>query len=135
MSWAKVPFLDFLKKAIENIISLTATATGSTTLSNGQGATFVITTTTTSGNRSMVIHDWTLYVGSVADANKLPNGSGVDMTKWIVTPFVNDWGDTDNKNTVAKIYVQNVSAGANQSVLLRVQARLIQNSTTLGGTA
>ncbi len=82
----------------------------------------------------MTIHDFTIYIGSVSDSNKLPNGGGINMTQWIVTAFANDWGDTDNINTVTKIYVQNVSAGSSKTVIVEVQPRFIQNSVTLSGS-
>ena len=132
---SRLPVINGLTKAIENIISLTDTVSGSTTLSNGQGATFTITTTATSGNRTMTIHDYAIYIGSVSGNNVLPNGASIDMTKWIVSSFTNDWNDTDFLNTVTKVYVQNVSAGASQTVIIEARARFIQNSTTLGGAS
>lgn len=135
MAWQNVPFLNVLVKAIENIISLTAVASGSTTLSNGQDATFTITTTATSKARTLVAYDWSLYLGSVSTANHFPDGANITMSNWVIIPFSNDWGDTNNTNTVMQVYVRNVSAGASQTVVLEVQSRLLQNSTTLGGSS
>ena len=135
ISKTKLPFLNFLTKGIENIISLTSVVSANTTLSNGQSATFTITTTSNSGNRTMTIHDFTLYIGSVAAGNQLPDGGNITMSQWVVVPFVNDWGGTDNIDTVTKVYVENVSAGSSQKVIIEAQARFIQNSTTLGGSS
>lgn len=134
MSVYKNPALGFLKQAIENIVSLTGVASASTTLSNGQSATFTITTTPNSGELALVIHDWTIYIGSAAVGNQLPDGGNITSSQWIVIPYVNDWGATNNINAVAKIYVENVSAGSNQTVILYEQGRLIQNSVTGGAS-
>lgn len=135
ISRTRIQPINYLQKSIENIISITGSVSGSSTLNNGQYAIFTITTTGTSGNRTFVVHDWTLYIGSVAAANALPDGASITPTQWSVQTFVNDFGSTDNVDTVTKIYVQNVSAGASQKVIIDVQARMIQNSTTLGGSA
>lgn len=124
-----------LRRSIESLITITSPESASTTLSNGEFATFTITTTGTSGGVTMVIHDFTLYLGSVSAAHALPDGSSIDMSQWQVVAFPNDWGATNNINTVTKVYVRNISAGASQTVAIHVQARMLQNSVTLGGTS
>ena len=118
-----------IERRLDGIIVSTGTASGSTTLGNGDQTVFTITTTSGSGAKVNVASDVTLYIGSVAAANQLPGGSAIDESQWQVIGPWNDWGATDNVNVKTLIYVRNISAGS-QSVLLRTISRTIVNSPT-----
>lgn len=115
-------------RLLGDIVLLSATASSSATISNGQQATFTITTASISNQRIMNVEDIALYVGSVADANQLPGGSAIDESQWQVIFMGNDWNSTDDNNVVNIVYVRNISAGASKDVLIRAQSRVIVNT-------
>lgn len=115
-------------RTLGDVIILGSLVSGSATLSNGDETTFSFTVASVDGARNLCIPDVALYVGSVAAANQLPSGSSITESQWEVIFMGNDWATTDNFNSIHKVYVRNISAGASQSVLLRSQARVITNS-------
>jgi hypothetical protein len=124
-----------LRQAVENIIQTTVTGSATSgTLANGDSWFFTITFTNTAGAKTLVVPDVTLYLTSVSSANQFPDGSNITITDWTIIGPWNDWGDTNNTNTVTRIGITNISAG-NQVVLLRTQGRVIANTLTGGGSA
>ncbi|MDD5407019.1 MAG: hypothetical protein PHE73_08795 [Sulfurovaceae bacterium] len=134
MAIFNLPFLDKLRKAIEQIVVLSNVAAASTTLGNGQQAVFTMTTTGSSGARILADTDITIYMDSISAANAFPGGANIDMSQWqMVGPF-NDWGATNNINNKSRLFLRNISAGSH-TVVFRGQCRLIQNSVSLGSSS
>lgn len=123
-------------RSLGDLVLSTETATGiSPALDNGDEYTFVITISNSAGAKIFANLDISLYIGSVADANELPGGSGVTESDWQVIGPINSWGQTNNKNQVVQIYVRNISAGAGQTIILKTIARFITNNTPGGGSS
>lgn len=124
---------DILPNAIKNrllgdIVGITNTASGTTTLNNGQDTTFTATVSNTQGAVIMAVADCSLYQTSVAAAQELPSGGSVDESQFYFAQLgPNNWNSTDNKNGVSKVYIRNISAGAATDVLIRIQYRTITN--------
>ena len=114
---------------LDGIIESTGTASGSTTLANGEQVVFTITTSSDTGAKVFVVADVSLYVGSVAVANQLPGGSSIDESQWQIIGPWSDWGATNNVNHKTLVYVRNISAGS-LTVLIRTISRAISNSRT-----
>jgi hypothetical protein len=119
-------------QGIEQIITVTPTLTQTVTMSNGSTNTFVMTVTGASQNSVMASFFWTIFIGSEANQNNLPNGNNVTASQWVVTPYVNDWWDSTDYVTIGKVYVENVSAGSGLTVIFKYSAVLIQNSFSTG---
>jgi len=118
-----------LSRRLDSLIESTGTATGSISLANGEEITFTITTSSNSNAKVLPVVDLTLYIGSVADANRLPEGSGITESQWQVIGPWSDWGATNNVNHKTKIFIRNISAGT-QTVLIKTISRVIVNSPT-----
>lgn len=114
-----------------NIIVLSSTVSASAALNNGDQAVFSLTTSipnATINSRNITQPDITLYHGAVGATTPLPGGSAIDESLWQVIGPWNDFQDTDFFNTVSKIYVRNIAAGAAQTVNFRGRARSIANA-------
>lgn len=118
-----------IDRRLDGITVTTGTASGSATLANGDQAVYTITTSSDSGAKVNVGADVSLYVGSVAAANQLPGGSGIDESQWQVIGPWNDLQATDSINHKVKVYVRNISAGSS-TVILNTKSRVIVNSPT-----
>lgn len=104
----------------------TSLSSTSPTLNNGDQVLFTVTTSSNIGSTMLAIPDLSFYVDSVADANKLPGGSGIDESQWqMIGPWF-DWAATDNRNHITKVYIRNISAGA-VVVTARARVRFITN--------
>lgn len=92
--------------------------------------TFTSRTPATARLQNMVVPDWTIYIGSVSNANLLPGGSGTDASQWQIIGPWNDAGSTEGVNyTKSRLYIRNISAGS-QTVIVYVRARLIASRNT-----
>lgn len=94
-----------------------------TTLSNGDEVYVRIELNHSDDVPLLALPYITLYVGSVADANELPGGSGIDESQWQVIgpkhPY-DTWAERDfprNEESVV-LYIRNISAGASKTVLI-----------------
>lgn len=117
-------------RLLGNIVLKTGTSQGTISLDDGEDVLFVTTTSSRNNERNLTVVDVSVYIGSVAAANQLPGGSSIDESEWeIVLGSGNDWGLTDNFNTVTIAYIRNISAGASQNVILNTQSRSIVNTT------
>ncbi len=133
MSVFNLPFLDLLKKAIENIIQTSNTVTISTTFNNGDDKTAVFTFTSTSKAKLEGQVDLAAYIDSVASNNSFINGANFNPSQWIVIGPFYDLDATDGKNVIYKLRIKNVSAGSH-TVVVKAVIRAIQNSITSGGS-
>lgn len=110
--------------------SLTNVATAtSAVLANGDRAVFIITIASNTGDDIMAGEVYiSLYVDSVAAANLLPGGSGVDESKWQVQGPFYYFDSWNGKTTQAKliVVVRNLTAG-NHAIVLKEQAKYISN--------
>ncbi len=114
------------------IIQLGALISSTVTLSNGDQTTFTITTTPqTYNNRILALPDITLYVGSVADNNRLPGGSAVTASQWQIIFLGNDYLSNDGYDIVTKVFVRNISAGASKDVILNAKRRALTETSIL----
>lgn len=117
---------DKILDAVNSAVQGTGTLVASTTLSNGDQA--VLTTTLSDNadpNRVMLgVANITPYLSSVASANALPYGSNITPSQWLWHNRA-DWGSNDNIKATWVDYLRNVSAGASQAILWRVQWRYI----------
>lgn len=114
-------------RSLGNIILSGSTVTSTTTLNNNQQVVYTITTSTKNPNaKTFVVPDITIYQGSVANANSIPDGANVTATNYQIIFMGNDWGQTNNINTVTKVYVRNISAGT-QTIILKLISRVITN--------
>ena len=137
----EIPAILDIHRAFEGIIDTTDTASGSSSaLNNGDTWVFTITISNDAGAKVLVELDVSLYQNSVATNNRLLGGAATDGSQWqIMGPWA-DWGSSTTLGTTAsidsvwKVYVRNISAGAAQTVLIRVVARAISNTFTKGTT-
>lgn len=107
---------DFRPTAVDNrnldIIKTTDTIESSTTLAVGEETIFTMTTASDLGVPIFVQEDISLFQGSIAEANLIPNGSNVDASNYqVIGPF-RDQSSGDGNNIVSKIYVRNASFAA-----------------------
>lgn len=117
---------DKILDAVNAAVQGTSTLAGSTTLSNGDQAVLTSTLSDSSDpNRVMLgVAHITPYLSSVASANVIPYGSGITPSQWLWHNRP-DWGSNDNIKASWVDYVRNVSAGASQAIVWRVQWRYI----------
>lgn len=109
-----------------------------TTFSIGNGSQVAISFAITQSGLYEMKGDlyFAIYIGSVADANQLPGGSGIDETDWqIIGPYFdyNDWEDAGfpkHKDFIT-LYMLNISAG---TVDVIIQSRWKYISPREGGT-
>ena len=118
-----------LRIAVEGIVTTTNLVTDSFVLNNGDVVKSVLTTSNPSNVKILAIADITYYVGSVANANAIPVGSGITVSEWQFIPPTNDWGLTNNNNVKTVAALRNISAGT-QTILFRAYVRTITNSLT-----
>lgn len=111
-------------RAFSDVIKLSLTASGSTTLGNGEQVLFTNSLTQEQDARLMSIVDMSLYVGSLATSNQLPGGSSIDESDWQVIGPWYDFASSDGRNIKVLLYVRNISAGSS-TLLLRTQHRYI----------
>lgn len=114
---------------LSDIIFRGAAGTGSTTLNNGEDIVFTSTLSQNDEYQIIALPYISLYVGSIASANLLPGGSGVDESQWQVIPTLYNWDSWDlNEYPLDKeyssIYVRNISAGT-QTVYIAVRHKYI----------
>lgn len=131
-----LPDIQELRAHFDNLVQVTNTASASTTLNNGDAATFSMTSSSMAGGILNAETDVTLYLGSVSAANAFPDGANITMSQWqIMGPFT-DWGavNAGKNNVVTKIFIRNISAGT-QTVLFRGWARTIINSLSNLGSS
>lgn len=119
-----------------NIIYGSDVGSAQTTLGNGEQAFIQFTLTQNSEYELSANNYLAIYIGSVATANLLPGGAGIDETQWqVIGPFYDydEWTDQSYAKhiEIVSLYVLNISAGA-QTVLIRNKWRYIspQESAT-----
>lgn len=132
-----IPDIQELRQHFDNLVQVSNTASGSTTLNNGDAVTFTMTTASLSKGILNAEPDTTLYLGTVSTNTAFPDGSGIDMSQWQIMGPYTDWGSASaNKNDVkTKVYIRNISAGASQTILFRGWARVIINSMSNLGSS
>ena len=93
-------------------------AIGSYTNSMDAGEDDLITITTIPDYDAplFTLPDISIYEGSVAEANQIPNGSSVNAEEWDIIGPVNDWFVTDNFNTKTRLYVRYKGSVAEKQV-------------------
>ena len=121
-----------INRRIDSIIQTTNVASGSTTMENGDSVTFNITTTSTSGAKIVAQVDFSFFAGAIDADHEIPFGSSVTGSEWQIIGPWSSWADTDNLNTVTRVYIRNISAGSTL-VTVKATSRIIVNSPTLGG--
>jgi len=127
----QIPEFEDVWRRMEGLVDSSSDGTDTQTLSNGDWYCWAITISNKAGAKIQTQLDTSLYIGSVAAANQLPGGA-IDASQWQVIGPWPDWGATDNISTVWRVYVRNISAGASKDVLLRIRARAIANTRTVG---
>lgn len=104
------------------------------TLSNGEDVTVTITFSHSKKFDLLTPEVYVVYyVGSIDNANILPDGSNITNSEWIFTaPWFDKiaW-DGDRFDSVISFYIRNISAGASQVIALTIQAKFIAGSPTL----
>jgi hypothetical protein len=128
---AYIPDIEDLWRRIEGLVDLSGTVGATEELENGEEIGWKITVTNESGARILNSSDISLYVGSIATANKIGWGASVDESQWQIIGPWSDWGSTDGVNQTIIVFVRNISAGT-QDVILRAQVRTITNTRTIG---
>lgn len=130
---------DLLPSAIKNrglgqkVINTTETQSASATLSNGDQTMVSVTVVADLGATILSDIEITLWHGSVSILNLLPGGSSVDESAWQIIGPRNEWsfsgGTTEvgNDFVVSRTYIRNISAGASQTLNVRVRAKYITN--------
>lgn len=103
--------------------------TASTVLANTEQAVLTSTLNQTTGAELQGIFYIAIYIGSVADANLLPGGSGIDESQWqVIGPRYSyeNWSAVSfsQSKDIASIYVRNISAGS-QTVIFKTKWRYI----------
>jgi len=117
-----------------NIVLMSGVKTGVATLNNNSQVVFTITTQTMDNQRILCVPDISVFIGSIDFDNQLPGGASVDEADWDIIFMQNDYASTDNQNTKTIVFVQNISAGT-QDVILVTQSRLIENITAISANA
>lgn len=112
------------------VVRSTSIVSASTSLSNGESATFTITVSNPDDRKMIALPDVTIYAGSVAAGNELIEGANITPSEWIKDGPYNDLGDNDNINTVTKVFIANVSAGSSTAIYLFVQYKDITNGAS-----
>ena len=124
----------FKKKLFGEIATVTNLASGSTTLSNGDQAVFTATTEQDQQFDLLNAEPFiSLYIGTVTAANQLPGGSGVDESQWqVIGPFYDyqSWNGSKYQSKMI-VYVRNISAGASQTVNIRIKPKVITRSENI----
>lgn len=110
-------------------MDLSDTGTFSQSMADNDWVVITATLTGNSGGRLLAMPSATLYEGSVAAGNELPDGSNVNDTDWSWHMWI-DWGDSDNNNVVHKTYVTNVS-GLTKTIVYRINFRSITELASL----
>lgn len=110
-------------------LDLSDTGTYSESLNNGDWRVLTATLTSNSGGRILAMPSVTLYQGSQASGNEIPDGASVDNQDWEWYQWT-DWGASDNNNVVHKVYVTNVSGGT-LTLVYRINFRSIIEESSL----
>ena len=121
------------KRSSEQFLDLGLTATASASITALADATSVIFTMTTEHDADLRIFatvHLSIYEGSVSAANKIQGGSNIGNTDYEMTIWP-DWGATNNKNVVHRVWVLN-NTGGSKDILLRVNTRFIVETATSG---
>lgn len=136
-----IPAIQDIHRAFEGIIDITSTAAGSSSpLNNGDTWVFTITVSNNAGAPILTELDVSLYQNTASTNYRLLGGALTDGSQWqIMGPWA-DWGASTGVGTTAsidsvfKVYIRNISAGAAQTVLIKVVARTIANTFTKGSS-
>lgn len=117
---------DKILDSISDLAKITSTSAASTTLSNGEQAvlTFTLEDNAFPNRVMLAVAHITPFHGSVAGANIIPYGSSVTPTAWLWANRA-DWNSNNNRRSTWVDYIRNVSAGASQSVLWRLNYRYL----------
>jgi hypothetical protein len=136
---AQIPDVENIWRRIEGLVDITATASGSSDpLGNGDTWVFTLTIANKAGAVIAAELDVSLYQNTVDTDHRILGGVSVDGSEWQVMGPWADWGasttvgTTAAVNSVWKVYVRNISAGAAQTVLIRALARVVANTRTIG---
>lgn len=113
-------------RALGEVILSVETSTASASFGNGDQVLLTHTLTQNQGAKMLASVEVGVYIGSVADANQLPGGSGITESNYqVIGPWF-DWADTDGNNVVLKIYVSNISAGT-VTIIFKLSDRYLSN--------
>lgn len=104
----------------------TGLSSGAATIADASSLSYIFTLTDNYNRVLVAIPDIAIYVDGSAVANQWPNTT-YGMGNMPITWF-NDWGLTNNVNTVTRVVVRN-NTGGSRSVTVIVRWRLITNST------
>lgn len=121
------------KRSSEQFVELGITSTASASFSalpDGDNVIFTITTEHSQGLRIFITAHISVYEGSVSAANKIQGGDNIGNTDYELTIWP-DWGATNNKNVVHRVWVLNNSGGP-EDILIRVNSRFIVETATSG---
>lgn len=122
---------------VSNIIYGTAEGQVQTTLGNNEQVTVNFDITQNDGFEEKGDLYVSIYVGSVAAANLLPGGSGIDESQWqIIGPYFDyaEWeaeSFAKHKDHVT-LYIRNISAGS-QTLIIKSKWKYL--SPREGGTS
>src|SRR3990172_7520490 len=95
-----------------NIIKKTDTISASGTLASGEDTIFSMTTRSKKGIPVFIQEDISLFEGSIAEANLIPNGANIIMSDYQIVGPWREQDSGDGKNIVTKIYIRNTTASA-----------------------
>jgi hypothetical protein len=109
-------------RSMADVIWGSAIGLASTTMNNGDQIVVNYTLTQNSEYELIAENFVTVYIGSVASANILPGGSGIDESQWqMIGPFQSfaRWASENypRHQSMNTLYLRNISAGA-QTILL-----------------
>lgn len=113
-----------------NELGSTATIT-SLVVPNGLSRTLYLTLSDDFNRTLFSVPDVALYLTTADAANQWPNAT-INMTNFPVS-VMNDWGSTNNVNTVTLISMYN-NSGSDRTIVFRARIRFIRNPKG-GGSA
>jgi hypothetical protein len=122
------------ERSLGEIFSITGTTSFSSiiTLGNGEEVNIDFTFTHEKKYDLLIVEPYiSIYIGTIASANRLPDGSAVTESQWIFnSPTFNyDQWDGHRYSSVISIYIRNVSAGAGQVIAARVKSKFISRTS------
>ncbi|HEC65058.1 MAG TPA: hypothetical protein ENI23_07185 [bacterium] len=125
-------------RSLGNIIKVSETLEASATLNDGDDTIFTLLLINDKDANMIAEPEFSLWEGSVASANLIPNGSSIDMSQYQIMGPWNEWTEivvTGGSIDIAipafalasRIYIRNISAGASTTIIARARVRYITN--------
>lgn len=99
-----------------NTIAFSEYATTSVTLSAGSFTTIAATVADIQGAGILTVPDITLYEGSIAAANQIPNGSSITPSDYQIVGPWQDERANNGSDTVTKVYLRNVATVVSKQI-------------------